>query len=61
LPKEGIIASMTPQKEGWLSTDLDFLKIDEVRKNGQVFNFQAHQKISVSLADENISVRRIII
>ena len=57
LPEEGIISTMTPQKEGWLVEELDFQKIDDVRKRGQVFNFRDSQSIRTSFIDEEITVR----
>ncbi len=56
LPEEGIIATMTPQQEGWLITSLDFDKIDAVRENGQVFNYKDHQRIDMKLIDEPIKI-----
>ena len=59
LPEEGIIATMTPQKEGWLIEELDFQKIEDVRSSGQVFNFKDGQSVITSLMNEKITVRHI--
>lgn len=56
LPEEGIISTMTPQLEGWHTTELDLAKLDEVRNNGQVFNFKDQQNIFTFLADQKISI-----
>ena len=58
LPEEGIISSMTPQKEGWLTQSLDLLKIENVRKEGQVFNFNDFQGVNSNLLDEKIRIVR---
>jgi len=57
LPEEGIIATMTPQKEGWLIEELDFQKIEDVRSSGQVFNFRDGQSVITSLMNEEITIR----
>ena len=59
LPEEGIIATMQPQKEGWLIEELDFAKIDEVRNSGQVFNFKDGQSVRTSLMNQTIDVKHI--
>ncbi|REA62306.1 nitrilase [Dyadobacter luteus] len=56
LPEEGIISTMMPQLEGWHTTELDLDKLDEVRNNGQVFNFKDQQNIFTFLADQKISI-----
>lgn len=56
LPEEGIIATMPAQKEGWLIQELDFGKIENVRTDGQVFNFKDQARISSLLFDEEIRV-----
>ena len=58
LPEEGIISSMIPQKEGWLTKSLDILKIANVRKEGQVFNFNDFQGVNSNLLDEKIRIVR---
>ena len=58
LPEEGIISSMIPQKEGWLTQSLDLLKIANVRKEGQVFNFKDYQGVNSNLLDEKIRIVR---
>ncbi|WP_138480289.1 carbon-nitrogen hydrolase family protein [Dyadobacter bucti] len=51
LPEEGIISAMEPQKAGWLVQELDFDKIEQVRANGQVFNFKDHVRIKTGFTD----------
>ena len=58
LPEEGIISTMIPQKEGWLVQSLDFSKIENVRKDGQVFNFKDYQVVNSALIDEKIRIIR---
>lgn len=58
LPEEGIIALGTAQKETWLTAALDFEKIRNVRRDGQVFNFQDHQVLKYALDKEEIQVIR---
>ena len=58
LPEEGIISSMIPQKEGWLTQSLDIQKIANVRKEGQVFNFNDFQGVNSNLLDEKIRIVR---
>lgn len=60
-PEEGIIAQKTPQKEGWLFTELDFEKIIEVRKNGQVFNYKDSQKIKTEIINESVEIQKVMI
>jgi predicted amidohydrolase len=58
LPEMGIVSTMSPQQEGWLTTELNFSKIQEVRADGQVFNYKDQQKIKTSFADQEIRVIR---
>lgn len=58
LPEEGIISTMTPQREGWLIETLDFSKIEAVRKDGQVFNFKDHQRLQTSFLQEKVTVEK---
>ncbi|MDQ6480256.1 carbon-nitrogen hydrolase family protein [Dyadobacter sp. LHD-138] len=58
MPEEGIIATLAPQKEGWLIQELDFTKIQNVRDAGQVFNFQDHQHLHMSFKNEEIAIIR---
>ncbi|WP_028665529.1 carbon-nitrogen hydrolase family protein [Runella zeae] len=59
LPEEGIISYMTPQKVGWLVETLDFTKIDQVRTDGQVFNFKDHARLQANFRNEEITINRI--
>ncbi|GGN10859.1 amidohydrolase [Dyadobacter beijingensis] len=56
MPEEGIIATMPAQQEGWLLRDLDFALIDEVRRDGHVFNFKDQSRLAIGLASEEVSV-----
>ena len=56
LPEEGIIATQTPQQEGWLIQQLDFSKIEEVRRDGHVFNFNDQQTLKTGFTDQEISI-----
>lgn len=56
LPEEGIIASETPQKEGWLIQTINFSLTDEVRRDGHVFNFKDQSRLTMELAADKISV-----
>jgi predicted amidohydrolase len=56
LPEEGILSSKTPQEEGWLIQHLDFALIDEVRRDGQVFNFKDLQRTQPSLTGEKVQI-----
>jgi predicted amidohydrolase len=61
LPEDGILSTMEPQKEGWLVQELDFSKIENVRTNGQVFNFRDHQRIQVAVTGKPTIVRRVLL
>ncbi|MCE7073238.1 carbon-nitrogen hydrolase family protein [Dyadobacter sp. CY327] len=56
LPEEGIIAAEIPQKEGWLVQELDFSKIDEVRRDGHVLNFNDQQTLNIGFNNQEIRV-----
>ncbi|MBO9617332.1 MAG: carbon-nitrogen hydrolase family protein [Dyadobacter sp.] len=56
MPEEGIIATKTPQEEGWLIQTIDFSLIDEVRRDGHVFNFKDQARMTMGLTEEAISV-----
>lgn len=56
LPEEGIIATMPPQQEGWLIDSIDLSLVDEVRRDGHVFNFQDQRRMAIHLADEEVSM-----
>jgi predicted amidohydrolase len=58
MPEEGIISILEPQKEGWLIQELDFIKIKNVRADGQVFNFMDHQHLQMSFKNEEIHIIR---
>lgn len=61
LPEEGILAINPPQKPEWLFVELDFDKIEAVRKDGQVFNFKDTQRTSIGFTEEEIRIQKIII
>lgn len=56
MPEEGIIATQTPQEEGWLIRQIDFSSIDEVRRDGHVFNFKDQARMTIGMADSEISM-----
>lgn len=56
MPEEGIIATKTAQVEGWLIRPIDFPLIDEVRRDGHVFNFKDQARMKIDLADDQISI-----
>ena len=58
MPEEGILKTMTPQTEGWLIQALDFTSIENVRNDGQVFNFKDHQRFHSKFPDEDIVLMR---
>lgn len=58
LPEEGIISTMTPQKEGWLMQSLDLSHIETVRNDGQVFNYKDHQLTQTSFLNEEVTIVR---
>ena len=58
MPEEGIISTLPPQKEGWLIQELDFTKIENVRADGQVFNFTDHQHLHTGFKNEEINIIR---
>lgn len=61
MPEEGIIATFPPQKEGWLLQNLDFSKIETVRKTGQVFNFMDHQQLQIGFKGEEVKIVRSVV
>lgn len=61
LPEEGIVAQKPPQQAGWLVESLDFSLIDTVRADGQVFNYQDHQRLhNQFISDEIKLIKRLI-
>lgn len=58
MPEEGIIATLTPQKEDWLVETVDLDKIQAVRNDGQVFNFKDHQWLGSGFLNEEIKLSR---
>ncbi len=56
MPEEGIIATKTAQEEGWLIRQIDFPLIDEVRRDGHVFNFKDQSRMTIGMAGEEVSV-----
>lgn len=59
LPEEGILALGSPQNKEWQITELDFEKIEQVRADGQVFNFKDLQRTENLFKDESIEIHRI--
>ncbi|WP_221394536.1 carbon-nitrogen hydrolase family protein [Dyadobacter sp. NIV53] len=58
MPEEGIISTMTPQTEGWLIEPVDFSKIEAVRNDGQVFNYNDHQQLKNGFLQEEVRIIR---
>ncbi|MEA5259196.1 carbon-nitrogen hydrolase family protein [Arcicella aquatica] len=56
MPEEGIITTNKPQEIGWLVETLDFLAIEKVRSDGQVFNFKDHQPLKAGFKDVDIQI-----
>ncbi len=56
MPEEGIIARMTAQEEGWLVQKLNFSLINDVRRDGHVFNFKDQDKTTTNFRDENVRI-----
>ncbi|MNL67928.1 hypothetical protein D3C87_1925760 [compost metagenome] len=56
MPEEGIIAIEAAQAEGWLIRKIDFPLIDEVRRDGHVFNFKDQARVKMELADGQVSI-----
>lgn len=56
MPEEGIIARMAAQEEGWLMQELNFSLIDDVRRDGHVFNFKDQDKTTTNFRDEDVVV-----
>ncbi|WP_044171333.1 carbon-nitrogen hydrolase family protein [Flectobacillus major] len=61
LPQEGIIATLTPQKEDWLIAELDLTLLTLVRNDGQVFNFKDHQHVTTNLIENPIQIQRFLV
>lgn len=59
LPEEGIVATKTPQEEGWLLVDLDLSLIEKVRQTGQVFNYQDQRRFDIRWTEEEMVVKTI--
>lgn len=56
MPEEGIVATKSPQEEGWLIQTIDFSLTHEVRRDGHVFNFKDQARLTMELAEEQVSV-----
>lgn len=54
LPEEGILSTGTPELAGWHYEELDFSLNEEIRCQGQVFNFQDSQRQQLSLQEKVI-------
>ncbi|WP_439555245.1 carbon-nitrogen hydrolase family protein [Dyadobacter sp.] len=59
LPEEGIVSTMPPQQEGWLIQELDFAKLENVRSDGQVFNFRDLKGVKSHFLQEEIQISTI--
>lgn len=58
-PEEGIISTTKAQEEGWLIETLDFGKIEQVRADGQVFNYKDLQRLNTSFETDEIKILRV--
>jgi predicted amidohydrolase len=58
MPEDGILSQQIPQTEGWLLQTLDFSKLENVRNDGQVFNFKDHKRIETHWKGEEIKLIR---
>ncbi|SDG95452.1 Predicted amidohydrolase [Dyadobacter soli] len=56
MPEEGIISSKTPQEPGWLIQTIDFSLVDEVRRDGHVFNFKDQARVAMGLAHDDATI-----
>ena len=61
MPEEGIISTKKPQEEGWHLETLDFALIEEVRKDGQVFNHRDQLRWQAFFYQETIQILRRIV
>ncbi|MES2520901.1 MAG: carbon-nitrogen hydrolase family protein [Bacteroidota bacterium] len=60
LPEDGILAIQQPQKAGWLVETLNFELINNVREEGQVFNFKDLQSTQMVM-NEEIIIKKVTI
>lgn len=56
MPEEGIVATETAQVAGWLIQKIDFPLIDEVRRDGHVFNFKDQARVKMELVEGQVSI-----
>jgi predicted amidohydrolase len=61
LPATGIVAQKAPQKPGWLWAELDFDKINMVRSQGQVLNYQDMQHINSEWLGQKITLHKVLV
>ena len=57
LPEEGIISTGVHQQEKWVVETLDLSLLEQVRADGQVFNFKDHQQLAYGYKDKEILVQ----
>jgi predicted amidohydrolase len=60
-PEEGILKTGHPQSPCWQIQHLDFSKIDQVRQNGQVLNFQDQAGIQYAISSDSFEMVRVIL
>lgn len=61
LPEDGILAMGQAQEPGWTTHGLDFEKLEQVRADGQVFNFKDFQNIYEPLTRERVKVSKMLL
>ena len=59
LPEEGIISLGETQKPTWHYQTLDFELVDQVRADGQVFNFRDQQGIATKLLYHKVEIKKV--
>ncbi len=59
MPEEGILAQKKPQTPGWLVQGLDLSLVENVRQDGQVFNFKDQQRVATHFLDANIEIVKV--
>lgn len=58
MPEQGIFIQGEPQIPAWVYQTLDFSLLEQVRANGQVFNFRDQQQLIGSLTTNTGEIRR---
>lgn len=61
LPEEGIFAMGEPQAATWVAAQLDFERIENVRRNGQVLNFRDLGRMEMGYVGANVKVTTVLV